>query len=145
AAMVLGNYVIKDMGGAITDAFGGIGPILLPMAIAGVGIIISIIGTMLVQINSNDATETQVMGALNIGNWVSIVLVAISCYALVKWMLPETMNMSFFGEGLQEISSMRVFYATLVGLVVGAGISSVTEYYTGLGKKPILKIVQQSS
>lgn len=145
AAMVLGNYVIKDMGGAITDAFGGIGPILLPMAIAGVGIIISIIGTMLVKIKSNDAKEPQVMGALNIGNWVSIILVAISCFALVKWMLPETMNMSFFGEGLQEISSMRVFYATLVGLVVGAGISSVTEYYTGLGKKPILKIVQQSS
>ena len=36
AAMVLGNYVIKDMGGIIDDAFGGIGPILLPMAIAGV-------------------------------------------------------------------------------------------------------------
>ncbi|MCZ4319879.1 sodium-translocating pyrophosphatase [Aequorivita viscosa] len=145
AAMVLGNYVIKDMGGAIADAFGGIGPILLPMAIAGVGIIISVIGTMLVKIKSNDAKEAQVMGALNIGNWVSIILVAISCFALVKWMLPETMNMSFFGEGLQEISSMRVFYATLVGLVVGAGISSVTEFYTGLGKKPILKIVQQSS
>ena len=145
AAMVLGNYVIKDMGGAIADAFGGIGPILLPMAIAGVGIVISVVGTMLVKIKSNDAKEAQVMGALNIGNWVSIVLVAVSCFGLVKWMLPETMNMSFFGEGLQEISSMRVFYATLVGLVVGAGISSVTEYYTGLGKGPILKIVQQSS
>lgn len=145
AAMVLGNYVIKDMGGTITDAFGGIGPILLPMAIAGAGIIISVIGTMLVKIKNNDAKEAQVMGALNIGNWVSIVLVAISCFVLVRWMLPETMTMSFFGEELQEISSMRVFFATLVGLVVGAVISSVTEYYTGLGKKPILKIVQQSS
>ena len=145
AAMVLGNYVIKDMGGSIADAFGGVGPILLPMAIAGVGIIISIIGTMLVKIKSNDAKESQVMGALNVGNWTSIVLVALACFALVKWMLPETMQMEFFGEGLQEISSMRVFYATLVGLVVGAVISSVTEYYTGLGKKPILKIVQQSS
>lgn len=145
AAMVLGNYVIKDMGGSISDAFGGIGPILLPMAIAGVGIIISIIGTMLVKIKSNDAKESQVMGALNIGNWTSIVLVAVACFGLVTWMLPETMQMNFFGEGLQEISSMRVFYATLVGLVVGAVISSVTEYYTGLGKSPILKIVQQSS
>ncbi|WP_299801047.1 sodium-translocating pyrophosphatase [uncultured Maribacter sp.] len=145
AAMVLGNYVIKDMGGNITDAFGGIGPILLPMAIAGAGIIISIIGTMLVKIKSNDAKEAEVMGALNIGNWTSIVLVAISCFGLVTWMLPETMKMEFFGEGLLEISSMRVFYATLVGLVVGAVISSVTEYYTGLGKSPILKIVQQSS
>mgnify|MGYP003134486235 CR=1 FL=1 len=145
AAMVLGNYVIKDMGGMIDDAFGGIGPILLPMAIAGAGIIISVIGTMLVKIKSNDAKEAQVMGALNVGNWTSIGLVAISCFALVTWMLPETMQMNFFGEGLQEISSMRVFYATLVGLVVGAFISSITEYYTGLGKKPILKIVQQSS
>jgi K(+)-stimulated pyrophosphate-energized sodium pump len=146
AAMVLGNYVIKDMGGNITESgFGGIGPILLPMAIAGVGIIISIIGTMLVKIKSNDAKEAQVMGALNVGNWTSIVLVAVSCFGLVTWMLPETMQMNFFGEGLQEISSLRVFYATLVGLVVGAVISSVTEYYTGLGKKPILKIVQQSS
>ena len=145
AAMVLGNYVIKDMGGNIGEAFGGIGPILLPMSIAGVGIIISIIGTLLVKIKSNDAKEAQVMGALNLGNWVSIALVAAACFGLVTWMLPETMQMNFFGEGLQDISSMRVFYATLVGLVVGAVISSVTEYYTGLGKSPILKIVQQSS
>jgi len=145
AAMVLGNYIIKDMGGSIQDAFGGIGPILLPMSIAGVGIIISLIGTMLVKIKSNDAKEPQVMGALNIGNWVSIGLVAISSYVLVTWMLPETMKMNFFGEGLQDISAMRVFYATLIGLIVGGVISSVTEYYTGLGKKPILKIVQQSS
>ena len=145
AAMVLGNYIIKDMGGSITDAFGGIGPILLPMSIAGVGIIISLIGTMLVKISSNDAKESQVMTALNIGNWFSIGLVAISCFVLVKWMLPETMQMNFFGEGLQDISSMRVFYATIVGLVVGAVISSVTEYYTGLGKKPILNIVEKSA
>ena len=145
AAMVLGNYVIKDMGGSISDAFGGIGPILLPMAIAGAGIIISIIGTMLVKINDNDAKEAQVMGALNIGNWTSIGLVAASCYALCMYMLPETMNMEFFGEGLKEVSRTSVFFATLVGLVVGAVISSVTEYYTGLGKSPILKIVQQSS
>lgn len=145
AAMVLGNYVIKDMGGSISDAFGGIGPILLPMSIAGVGIIISIIGTLLVKISSNDAKEAQVQGALNVGNWVSIALTAVACYFLVTWMLPQTMNMEFFGEGLQDISSMRVFYATLVGLFVGAVISSVTEYYTGLGKKPILAIVQKSS
>ena len=145
AAMVLGNYVIEDMGGAIQDAFGGIGPILLPMAIAGFGIIISIIGTLLVKISSNDAKESQVQTALNIGNWTSIALVAVSCFVLVKWMLPAEMQMSFYGEGIKTISSINVFYATLVGLIVGAAISSFTEYYTGLGKKPILKIVQQSS
>ena len=146
AAMVLGNYIISDMGGDITKSgFSGIGPVLLPVAIAGVGIIISIIGTFLVKIKSNEAKEAEVQKALNIGNWTSIILVAVACFGLVTWMLPETMKMSFFGEELKDISSMRVFYATLVGLVVGAAISSFTEYYTGLGKKPILKIVQQSS
>ena len=146
AAMVLGNYVIKDMGGdIIKEGFGGIGPILLPMSIAGFGILFSIIGTMLVKITSNDAKESQVQKALNIGNWVSIGLTAIACFVLVKYMLPESMSMNFFGEGVKEISSLRVFYATLVGLVVGGAISSVTEYYTGLGTKPVLKIVQKSS
>jgi len=146
AAMVLGNYIIKDMGGDITaKGFDGIGPVLLPMAIAGVGIIISMIGTMLVKIKNNEAKEAQVMGALNIGNWTSIALVAAACFGLCTWMLPETMTMEFFGEGKVEISAMRVFYATLVGLFVGGVISSITEYYTGLGKKPILEIVQKSS
>jgi K(+)-stimulated pyrophosphate-energized sodium pump len=145
ATMVLGNYVIKDMDGKIEDAFGGIGPILLPMAIAGFGILFSIIGTMLVKITDNNAKEAQVQRALNIGNWVSIVLTAIACFFLVQYMLPETMKMKFFGEGIQDISSMRVFYATIVGLIVGGVISSVTEYYTGLGKKPVLAIVQKSS
>ena len=152
AAMVLGNYIIKDMGGDITsEGFGGIGPILLPMAIAGAGIIISIIGTLMVRIKSNDAKEAEVQKALNIGNWVSIVLVGVASYFLVTWMLPsESMTMGFFVGGqegfeMQSISSIRVFYATLVGIIVGGVISAVTEYYTGLGKKPVLGIVQNSS
>ncbi len=147
AAMVLGYYLLEDMTLTSFEVVGGIinGPILLPMAIAGAGIIISAIGTMLVSINDNDAKEDQVMGALNKGNITSIILVAISSYVLTLYMLPEKMKMNFFGEGLLEFSSMDVFYATLVGLIVGGLISSVTEYYTGLGKKPILKIVQQSS
>jgi K(+)-stimulated pyrophosphate-energized sodium pump len=144
AAMVLGNYVLRENPG-LTDAFGNIGPILLPMAIAGFGILFSIIGTLLVRIKDNNAKEAQVQGALNMGNWVSIILVAISCYFLVDYMLPKEMTMKFFGEADKMISSMRVFYATLVGLTVGGVISSVTEYYTGLGKKPILAIVQKSS
>ncbi len=145
AAMVLGNYVINDMGGSIDDKFGGIGPILLPMAIAGFGILFSIIGTLLVRISSNDAKEKQVQGALNLGNWVSIALTAVACYGLVTWMLPSTMQMEFFGEGVKDISSLRVFFAAIVGLVVGGVISSVTEYYTGLGTPPVLKIVQKSA
>ena len=126
AAMVLGNYIIKDMGGMIEDAFGGIGPILLPMAIAGVGFVISLLGTFFVKISSNEAKESEVQKALNIGNWASILMVAISSFVLCNYVLPETMQMNFFGEGMQDISSMRVFYACLVGLVVGAGISAFT-------------------
>jgi len=144
AAMVLGNYVISDMGG-IKDAFGGIGPILLPMAIAGFGILFSIIGTLLVKISSDAAKEAEVQKALNIGNWVSIALTAVACFFLVQYMLPATMKMTFFGEGIKDVSAMSVFYATLIGLFVGGAISSVTEYYTGLGTKPVLKIVQKSS
>ncbi|WP_420571976.1 sodium-translocating pyrophosphatase [Kordia sp.] len=149
AAMVLGNYIIKDMGGNIvSQGFEGIGPVLLPVAIAGAGIIISIIGTMLVKIKSNEAKEAQVMGALNVGNWTSIVLVAAACFGLITYMLPDEISMKFFGENGGQpitIASIRVFYATLVGLFVGGVISAVTEYYTGLGKKPILEIVQKSS
>ncbi len=152
AAMVLGNYIIKDMGGDITsEGFGGIGPILLPMAIAGAGIIISVIGTLLVRIQSNDAKEAEVQKALNIGNWVSIILVAIASYFLVTWMLPaNSMTMGFFVGGqegfeMKTISSLNVFYASLVGILVGGVISAVTEFYTGLGKKPVMSIVQNSS
>ncbi|WP_340200221.1 sodium-translocating pyrophosphatase [Ascidiimonas sp. W6] len=149
ASMVLGNYIIKDMseaaGAPFSDAFEGLGPILLPIVIAGVGIIASIIGTFLIRIKSNDAKEAQVQAALNKGNWSSIILTAIAVYFLIQWMLPETISMKFFGEGVKEIANINVFYATLIGLTVGALISAFTEYYTGLGKKPVLNIVKNSS
>ncbi|TNF49463.1 MAG: sodium-translocating pyrophosphatase [Bacteroidetes bacterium] len=150
ASMVLGNYIIKDMadaseGGVFEDAFGGMGPILLPIMIAGVGIIASIIGTFLVRISNNEAKEAEVQRALNIGNITSILLSAIAGWFLVSWMLPETITMKFFGEGVKEIPSRHVFYATLVGLGVGYLISAFTEYYTALGKKPVLDIVKNSS
>ncbi|WP_196885532.1 sodium-translocating pyrophosphatase [Aureivirga sp. CE67] len=144
ASMVLGNYVIHDMGGEIQDQFGGIGTILLPMFIAGFGIIFSIIGTLFVKIKNNDAKEKQVQGALNTGNWFAIVLVAISSYFLIEWMLPSEMQMKFFGEGYKIVPSIKVFGAVIVGLLVGGLISYFTEYYTGLGKKPVLKIVDKS-
>ena len=145
ASMVLGNYVIRDMGGSITDTFNGIGPILLPLVIAGLGIVFSIIGTLFIKISNNDAKEAQVQAALNKGNWGSIILTAIACWFVIDLLLPETLTMSFFGEGLQVVTSRYVFYAVLVGLTVGGMISYFTEYYTGLGKKPVLDIVQNSS
>ena len=150
ASMVLGNYIVKDMslaGGAqFEDAFGGMGPILLPIMIAGVGIIASIIGTFFISVKNNEAKENEVQKALNTGNIVSILLSAVAGWFLVDWLLPETINgMAFFGEAAKDIPSRHVFYATLVGLGVGYLISMFTEYYTALGKKPVLDIVQNSS
>jgi K(+)-stimulated pyrophosphate-energized sodium pump len=145
ASMVLGNYIIRDMNDN-GQTFTGMGPILLPLLIAGVGIIASIIGTFFVRISSNEAKENQVQRALNIGNITSIVLSAIAGWFLVQWMLPETIQMKFFGmDEAVAIPSRHVFYATLVGLSVGYLISFFTEYYTALGKKPVLSIVQNSS
>ncbi|WP_425390897.1 sodium-translocating pyrophosphatase [Ekhidna sp.] len=145
ASMVLGNYVIRDMGGSITDEFNGIGPILLPLVIAGLGIVFSILGTMLIKISSNDAKEPQVQAALNKGNWGSIILTAVACYFVIDLLLPAEMTMAFFGEGNLTVTSGSVFGAVLVGLAVGGLISYFTEYYTGLGKKPVLDIVQNSA
>jgi K(+)-stimulated pyrophosphate-energized sodium pump len=148
ASMVLGNYIIRDMAqaGQIESSFQGMGPILLPVMIAGVGIIASIIGTFLVSVKDNNAKEAEVQKALNFGNITSIVITIGACYGLVTWMLPETITqMQFFGEEPRDISSMNVFFATIVGLGVGYLISMFTEYYTALGKKPVLDIVQNSS
>jgi len=147
AAMVLGNYLIKDMsaGGSFTDVFNNMGPILLPIVIAGVGILASIVGTFLVRISSNDAKESQVQRALDTGNWVAIALTLAASWFLIDWMLPATLQMNFFGEGIKDIPSINVFYAACIGLAVGALISFVTAYYTSLGKKPVMDIVENSS
>lgn len=144
-AMVLGNAVIRDAG-ITTDAFGGMAPILLPMLIAGIGIVFSIIGMFLVRIkDDNNASIDKVQGALNIGNWSALGLTAVASYFLIMGMLPAQMNMTFFGEGVKTVTNTDVFLAVLVGLVVGALIAFITEYYTGLGKKPVMDIVQRSS
>ena len=147
AAMVLGNYIIKDMSsaGQFADSFNNMGPILLPVVIAGVGILASILGTFFVRISSNDAKEAQVQKALDLGNWVSIGLTLVASWFLIDWMLPETLQMHFFGEGIKDIPSRHVFYAACIGLAVGALISYVTAFYTSLGKKPVLEIVRNSS
>ncbi|MCB0541636.1 MAG: sodium/proton-translocating pyrophosphatase, partial [Bacteroidetes bacterium] len=143
ATMVLGNYIIRDT--FIEDGISvGYGPILLPIVIAGLGIIFSIIGTFFISAN-DDAKEAQVQGALNKGNWGSIVLTLIASFFLIKWLMPETITMNFFGEGSMVVSQMNIFIAVCIGLFVGAVISAMTEYYTGLGKKPVLEIVQKSS
>ncbi len=135
ATMVLGREITVSQG--FMDNFGGLSPILLPMLIAGLGLIFSIVGTLFVRIKDENS---NVQNALNMGNWSSIVLTAIASYFAVNWLLPETME-------LRGVSFTRgnVFGAIMVGLVVGAIMSWVTEYYTAMGKKPVNSIIQQSA
>lgn len=135
ATMVLGRETVS------VDAFGGFGPILLPMLIAGTGILWSIIGTFFVRISDTAKNAlAAVQNALNLGNWGSIVLTAISSYFLVQYILPETMTLRGF-----EFTRMGVFGAIIIGLVVGTLMSIITEYYTAMGKRPVMSIVRQSS
>lgn len=135
ATMVLGRETIS------VDNFSGLAPILLPMLIAGIGIVFSIIATFFVRINeSAGLSTTKVQAALNMGNWGSIVLTAIACYFLTVNILPEKMEL----RGM-EFSNMGVFGAIIVGLVVGTLMSIITEYYTAMGKRPVMSIVRQSS
>ncbi|MEI6151812.1 MAG: sodium-translocating pyrophosphatase, partial [Chitinophagia bacterium] len=141
ATMVLGQEVTAVGGGKLVDAFGGLSPILLPMMIAGVGILLSIIGTFFVRISENAGLNTAtVQKALNMGNYGSMILTAIACYFLVGNILPETMSL----RGI-EFSRNGVIGAIAVGLIVGTLMSIITEYYTAMGKRPVMSIIKQSS
>jgi len=132
ATMVLGQEI------KVTDAFGGMSPILLPMVICGLGILFSIVGTWFVTIKDE---KSNVQNALNLGNWASMALTVIASYFIVVYMLPDgdiTLRSVTF-------TKMGVFYAILVGTGVGAIMSIVTEYYTAMGKQPVMSIIQQSS
>lgn len=143
AAMVLGNNLLKNEANQnIFQGFQGIGPILLPVAIAAIGIIWSIVGSWFVKVKDD---KGNVQGALNLGNWLSLGLTLVSVLFLIKWMLPAQMTMSFFGEADKLVSNMNVFYATIIGMVVGGAISAITEYYTGTGTKPVMGVVKQSA
>lgn len=140
-ATVLATMVLGRETTSMGDNFGGMAPILLPMLIAGVGIVLSIIGTFFVRISDSVGNSTAaVQKALNFGNWGSIVLTAIACYFLVHNILPA--NMSLRGH---EFTADGVFGAIIVGLVVGTLMSMITEYYTAMGKRPVLSIIRQSS
>jgi K(+)-stimulated pyrophosphate-energized sodium pump len=141
ATMVLGQEVTAVGGGRLVDAFGGLSPILLPMMIAGVGILLSIVGTLFVRISENAGLNTAtVQKALNMGNYGSMILTAIACYFLVSYILPETMSL----RGI-EFTRNGVIGAIAVGLIVGTLMSIITEYYTAMGKRPVLSIIKQSS
>jgi K(+)-stimulated pyrophosphate-energized sodium pump len=144
ATMVLGREIVSH------DNFGGIAPILLPMVIAGLGLIFSIVGASMVRIKKE---TDSVQNALNIGNWTSIILTAIATYFLVQWMLPaDSFHMvrdedasGAIKAGSLVFTKNGVFGSILVGLVVGTLMSIITEYYTAMGKRPVMSIIRQSA
>jgi K(+)-stimulated pyrophosphate-energized sodium pump len=134
ATIVLGQETISS------DEFGGYAPILLPMLLAGIGILFSIVATFFVRISDKVGVSTDaVQRALNMGNWGSIVLTAIAAFFLVQYLMPDTMSLR--GE---EFTKNGVFGAIVLGLTVGTLMSIITEYYTAMGKRPVNSIVRQS-
>jgi len=122
----------------------GLGAVLLPLMIAGVGIIMSIVGTFFVRVKEGGDPQK----ALNFGNIVSGILMIIASWFLIKWLLPESWLFKdplyeFSGEG-NYYSSTNIFFATVIGILSGSLIGMITEYYTGSGKAPVLSIVRQS-
>ncbi len=132
ATMVLG----AEINTINTDNYGGLSTIILPMFIAGLGIVFSIAGTFFVKIKENG----DVQKALNLGNWSSVVFTAIASYFAIMYILPAEMSLRGF-----NFTNIGVFYSVLVGLGVGTLISIITEYYCSMGKKPVMSIINQSS
>ncbi|MFD3393688.1 sodium-translocating pyrophosphatase [Aquirufa sp. OSTEICH-129V] len=130
ATMVLGQEI------EVSDNYGGFSPVLLPMLIAGVGLLASLVSTFFVRISKE---TDSVQNALNLGNYTSIAITFVTSYFLVTNILPESLTL----RGT-TFSSMDVFYAIIVGLIVGTLMSIITEYYTAMGKRPVDSIVQKS-
>ncbi|MFB6258184.1 MAG: sodium-translocating pyrophosphatase [Flavobacteriales bacterium] len=135
AAMVLGREVPA---GGVDGPFGGIAPVLLPLVIAGLGLLFSIVGAGLVRVKGE---KSSVQNALNLGNWTAILLTVISGFFVITWMLPAD---SYEFRGV-TFSAYGVFGASVVGLIVGALMSWITEYYTADGYRPVKSIARQSS
>ncbi len=125
--MVLGAFIF-------TPEFGGLGAVYLPLVLAAVGIVMSIIGTFFVKVKDGGSPHK----ALNLGEFGSGALMIIASYFIITNMLPESI------EGLPS-GAMGVFFATLAGLIAGFGVGKITEYYTGTGTKPVASIVRQSN
>ena len=135
---IIGTMVLGAVYASLPEfqgAFDGLGAVYLPMALAAVGIIMSIIGTFFVKVKEGGSPHA----ALNIGEFGSAGLMLIASYFIINAMLPET----WVEAGIQY-TAMGVFWATIAGLVAGLLVGKVTEYYTGTGTKPVTSIVEQS-
>ena len=128
---IIGTMVLGAL--ISTPNFNGLGAVYLPMALAAIGIIMSIVGTFFVRVKEGGSPHK----ALNIGEFGSAALMLIASYFLIKAFIPESV------DGLPH-GATGVFLATIAGLVSGLAVGKVTEYYTGTGTKPVKSIVNQS-
>jgi K(+)-stimulated pyrophosphate-energized sodium pump len=140
ATMVLGLALINGTDGAFNGAYDNFGPIVLPLMLAGAGIITSIIGTFMVNVKEGGNPQT----ALNIGEFGSTGILIVASYFIITMVLPETWTYTTT-SGSFDYTAMGVFYATIIGSLAGVGIGLITEYYTGFGTKPVMSIVKQSA
>ncbi|WP_242202792.1 sodium-translocating pyrophosphatase [Aestuariivivens insulae] len=131
---IIGTMVLGALISTGTE-FDGIGAVYLPLVLAAVGIIMSIIGTFFVKVKDGGSPHK----ALNLGEFGSAGLMVVASYFIINAFIPETY--SFKGV---EYTSMGVFWATITGLIAGLLVGKVTEYYTGTGTKPVNSIVRQS-
>jgi K(+)-stimulated pyrophosphate-energized sodium pump len=128
---IIGTMVLGAL--IVTPDFDGLGAVYLPLALAAVGIVMSIIGTFFVRVKEGGSPHA----ALNLGEFGSAGLMLVASYFLIHAFIPETV------EGLPS-GALGVFFATIAGLVAGLAVGKVTEYYTGTGTKPVNSIVKQS-
>jgi K(+)-stimulated pyrophosphate-energized sodium pump len=142
--MVLGAAFMVP---GFVDNFNGLSAVLLPMVLAGVGIVMSFIGTFFVRVKEGGDPQK----ALNTGEFVSSAIMIAASYFIITYMLPAEW---WFQDPLyawedpekgNHYTAIGVFWATVIGLVGGVLVGLITEYYTGMGKKPVNSIVRQSS
>lgn len=145
--MVLGAVFIGAIGFEQTNEFGGLNAVLLPLVLAGVGILTSIGGTFFVKVKEGGNPQK----ALNTGEFGSSIVMIILSYFIITWMLPaswsfeDTLYRDASGNpSIREMTANGVFFATIIGLVAGLLIGLITEYYTGTGTKPVMSIARQS-
>jgi K(+)-stimulated pyrophosphate-energized sodium pump len=124
-----------------SGSFNGLGAILLPLAVAAAGIIMSILGTLFVRVKEGGDPQK----ALNLGEFGSSFFMIVALYFIIDWILPAkwTYEDPLYGA-TYTITSLNIFFATVIGLVAGVLIGIVTEYFTGYGKKPVKDIARQS-
>jgi K(+)-stimulated pyrophosphate-energized sodium pump len=111
---------------------------LLPLVIGGACVITSIIGTFFVRLGSNNS----IMGALYKGFWGAAILSIVALAAIVwGWLGADQV---FTTTGGTSFTGVDLFFCGVIGLVVTGGIIVVTEYYTGVGYRPVRSISQAS-